>query len=58
MLVHTDYLWFNTKKRQEFVRITDDIAAMVTKSGVGEGMVLVWRCTSPPASSSTTGKTD
>src|ERR1700720_3482428 len=41
MLVHTDYLWFNTKKRQEFVRITDDIAAIVSKSGVKEGTVLV-----------------
>ena len=29
MLVHTDYLWFNTKKRQEFIRITDEIAAIV-----------------------------
>jgi secondary thiamine-phosphate synthase enzyme len=41
MLVHTDYLWFNTKTRQEFVRITDDVAAMVKTSGVTEGMVLV-----------------
>ena len=41
MLVHTDYLWFNTKKRQEFVRITDDVADIVKKSGVKEGMVLV-----------------
>jgi secondary thiamine-phosphate synthase enzyme len=37
----TDYLWFNTKKRQEFIRITDEVAAAVTKSGVKEGMVLV-----------------
>ena len=41
MLVHTDYLWFNTKKRQEFIRITDDVAGVVAKSGVTEGMVLV-----------------
>jgi hypothetical protein len=41
MRVHTDYLWFNTKHRQEFVRITDDIAEIVAKSGVREGMVLV-----------------
>src|SRR5439155_6333025 len=41
MRVHTDYLWFNTKKRQEFVRITDEVAAIVSKSGVHEGMVLV-----------------
>jgi secondary thiamine-phosphate synthase enzyme len=41
MTVFTDYLWFNTRKPQEFVRITDDIAAIVTKSGVKEGTVLV-----------------
>ena len=41
MIVFTDYLWFNTKKRQEFIRITDDIAAIVKKSGVKEGTVLV-----------------
>ena len=41
MTVFTDYLWFNTKKRQEFVRITDEIAAAVSKSGVTEGTVLV-----------------
>ena len=37
----TEYLWFNTKKRQEFVRITEDVAAAVKKSGVKEGLVLV-----------------
>ena len=41
MNVYTDYLWFNTKTRREFVRITDDVAAIVKKSGVREGMVLV-----------------
>jgi secondary thiamine-phosphate synthase enzyme len=41
MRVFTDYLWFNTAKRQEFVRITDEIAAIVKKSGVAEGIVLV-----------------
>ena len=41
MLVHTDYLWFNTKQRQEFIRITDEIAAIVQKSGVTDGTVLV-----------------
>jgi len=41
MKVHTDYLWFNTKERQEFIRITDDVAAIVTASGVKEGTVLV-----------------
>jgi secondary thiamine-phosphate synthase enzyme len=41
MLVHTDYLWFNTKTRQEFIRITDEIAAIVRQSGVKDGTVLV-----------------
>src|SRR4026207_254434 len=37
----TDYLWFETKKRQEFIRITDRVAEIVEKSGVADGMVLV-----------------
>jgi secondary thiamine-phosphate synthase enzyme len=41
MIVFTDYLWFNTKHRQEFVRITDNVAEIVAKSGVKEGMALV-----------------
>ena len=41
MKTHTDYLWFNTKAPQEFVRITDDVAAIVAASGVTDGMVLV-----------------
>jgi secondary thiamine-phosphate synthase enzyme len=41
MIVFTDYLWFNTKQRQEFIRITDNIAEIVAKSRVKEGTVLV-----------------
>ena len=41
MTVHTDYLWFNTKRQQEVVHITDKIAAIVQTSGVLEGLVLV-----------------
>jgi len=37
----TEYLWFNMPARQEFVRITDEVSAIVTRSGVQEGMVLV-----------------
>jgi secondary thiamine-phosphate synthase enzyme len=37
----TEYLWFETKKRQEFVRITDTVADIVRRSGVAEGLVLV-----------------
>jgi secondary thiamine-phosphate synthase enzyme len=40
-MTHTAYLFFNTTSRQEFIRITDKIAAIVTQSGVREGMVLV-----------------
>ena len=40
-MVHTDYLFFETKQRQEFLRITDKVAAVVKASGVREGMVLV-----------------
>jgi thiamine phosphate synthase YjbQ (UPF0047 family) len=39
--IFTDYLWFNTKTRQEFVRITDDVSAIVKKSGVTDGIALV-----------------
>jgi secondary thiamine-phosphate synthase enzyme len=41
MIVFTDYLFFNTKKPQEFVRITDLIADIVKRSGVTDGTVLV-----------------
>ena len=41
MATFTDYLWFNTKKRQEFIRITDEVAAIVKTSGITDGMVLV-----------------
>src|SRR5262245_34097431 len=41
MIVHTDYLFFNTSKRQEFIRITDELAGIVSNSGVTEGSVLV-----------------
>jgi secondary thiamine-phosphate synthase enzyme len=39
--IFTDYLWFNTKTAQEFIRITDDVAAIVKKSGIRDGIVLV-----------------
>jgi secondary thiamine-phosphate synthase enzyme len=41
MATHTSYLFFTTKKRQEFIRITDDVEAIVQASGIKEGMVLV-----------------
>jgi secondary thiamine-phosphate synthase enzyme len=38
---YTEYLWFNTRKRRDYVLITDEVQAAVSKSGVQEGMVLV-----------------
>ncbi len=40
-IVATDYLWFNTRQRQEFIRITEQVAAIGLRSGIKEGMVLV-----------------
>jgi len=37
----TEYLWFETKQRQEFIRITDELTGIVRRSGVAEGLVLV-----------------
>ena len=41
MKAYTEYLWFNTKERIEFINITDKVEEIVKKSGVKEGMVLV-----------------
>ena len=41
MIVHTDYLWFQTERRQEIVRITDEVAGIVETGGVRDGTVLV-----------------
>jgi secondary thiamine-phosphate synthase enzyme len=41
MKVTTEYLTFHTKKHREYVHITPQVEAIVRKSGVKEGMVLV-----------------
>jgi secondary thiamine-phosphate synthase enzyme len=41
MLTTTEYVWFETKRRKELVNITDRVGAVVEKSGIREGMVLV-----------------
>ena len=38
---HTHYLWFETRRRQEILDITDEVQAQVKLSGVREGLVLV-----------------
>ena len=37
----TEYLWFSTKNHREYINITDEVEAIVEKSGIKEGMVLV-----------------
>ncbi|HPQ71471.1 MAG TPA: secondary thiamine-phosphate synthase enzyme YjbQ [bacterium] len=41
MKSHTEYLWFNTQKRREYVNITHEVEAALAKSGIQEGMTLV-----------------
>ena len=41
MKAHTVYRTFNTERRRDFVRITDDVQAAVDDAGVEEGLVLV-----------------
>lgn len=38
---HTEYLVFNTRKRQEFINITGQVEAVLRKSGIREGLCLV-----------------
>ncbi len=37
----TEYLWFNTKNRREYINITQTVEDLVRRSGIQEGMVLV-----------------
>lgn len=37
----TEYLFFETKQKRELIRITDQVAKVVTDSGIQEGLVLV-----------------
>ena len=41
MKSHTEYLWFNTKKRKEIVPISGEVEKAVAASGVKEGFALV-----------------
>lgn len=38
---HTEYLYFNTKKRRDYVHITPKIDEIVSESGVKEGFCLI-----------------
>jgi secondary thiamine-phosphate synthase enzyme len=41
MKCQTEYLTFQTRKLREYVNITEEVAAVVGRSGIREGMVLV-----------------
>ena len=41
MKSYTQYLWLNTKKRQEFINITPQVEEAVDKSDIKEGLCLV-----------------
>lgn len=41
MKSYTEYLWFNTSKKRDYINITPEIEKALVKSGVREGMVLV-----------------
>lgn len=41
MKSYTQYLWFNTKERQEFINITPQVKEALKKSGIKEGLCLV-----------------
>ena len=41
MKSYTEYLWFNTRNRREFVNITDTVERIVRASEIMEGMCLV-----------------
>jgi secondary thiamine-phosphate synthase enzyme len=40
MKSHTEYLWFNTKKRREFINITGELERALEKARIQEGLVL------------------
>ena len=41
MKSYNEYLRFNTKRRRDFIRITDELAQHLEKSGSREGLMLV-----------------
>jgi secondary thiamine-phosphate synthase enzyme len=37
----TEYLWFNTKRKREYINITNEVEKVLAKSGIREGFILV-----------------
>ncbi|MBN2091428.1 YjbQ family protein [candidate division KSB1 bacterium] len=41
MKSYTEYLWFNTRTRRDFINITPQVESALRKSGIKEGFALV-----------------
>ena len=41
MKTYREEIWFNTKTRRDYINITDQVQAMIDKSGIKEGLCLV-----------------
>lgn len=41
MKTHTEYFFFETKKKRDYINITSQVEAAVAKSGIREGLCLV-----------------
>ncbi len=41
MKFFTEYMWFNTTKKRDYINITRDVEKVLQKSGIKEGMILV-----------------
>ncbi len=41
MKIFTEYMWFYTKSKREYINITGDVEQILLKSGIDDGMVLV-----------------
>jgi thiamine phosphate synthase YjbQ (UPF0047 family) len=41
MEFHTEYLYFNTKSKREYINITEEVEEALKRSGIKEGMILV-----------------
>jgi secondary thiamine-phosphate synthase enzyme len=38
---HTKYLWFDTRKRREYIRITEEVKDFLTETRLQDGFILV-----------------
>ena len=41
MKIFTEYMWFYTKSKREYINITNDVQQILMKSGIEDGMILV-----------------